>query len=97
MSYYFIANIRIHDREEYDKYLEKADEVFGNYNGEYLVADDHPEILEGTWGYTRTIIIEFKSKRDFEAWYNSLEYQEILQHRLHASHCDTILAKGFVR
>jgi len=94
MSYYFIAKIRITDPDKYKKYLDKADEVFSKFNGKYLVVDDKPEILEGTWEYTRTVVIEFKTKREFEAWYNSKDYQEILKHRLGASHCDTVLAKG---
>jgi uncharacterized protein (DUF1330 family) len=94
MSYYFIAQIRITDPDEYKKYIDKAAEVFRKYNGKYLIVDDKPEILEGTWEYTRTVVIEFKNKREFLAWYNSKEYQEILKLRLGASHCDTILVKG---
>lgn len=33
MSVYFIANIRIHDEDEYHQYLESVDEVFSKYNG----------------------------------------------------------------
>jgi uncharacterized protein (DUF1330 family) len=94
MSYYFIANIRIHNAEEYRKYIDKAAEVFNKFNGKYLVVDDNPEILEGTWDYTRTVLIEFRSKAEFEAWYQSGEYQDALKHRLSASRCDAILAKG---
>jgi uncharacterized protein (DUF1330 family) len=94
MSYYFIAQIRITDPDEYKKYIDKAAEVFKKYKGKYLVVDDKPEILEGKWEYTRTVVIKFKTKNEFMAWYNSKEYQEILKHRLGASHCDTILAKG---
>jgi|WetSurSiteA1Bulk_404760.scaffolds.fasta_scaffold01271_4 uncharacterized protein (DUF1330 family) len=94
MSYYFIAQIRITDPEEYKKYVDKAAGVFKKYNGKYLVVDDKPEILEGKWEYSRTVVIKFKTKKEFMAWYNSKEYQEILKHRLGASHCDTILAKG---
>lgn len=93
MSYYFIANIKIIDEETYNKYLERADEVFKKFNGKYLVVDDHPVILEGTWDYTRTVVIEFLSKSDFDDWYTSVEYQELLKYRLEASVCNTILAK----
>jgi uncharacterized protein (DUF1330 family) len=94
MSYYFIAQIRIKDSNEYQKYLDRAGDVFKKFNGRYLVLDDEPEILEGVWDYTRTVVIRFKSKMDFTAWYNSVEYQEILKYRLYASECNTILAKG---
>ncbi len=95
MNYYFIALIRINDPIEYKKYLDKTGEVFKKYNGKYIVLDDDPIILEGTWDYTRTVIIEFGSKNDFDNWYNSPEYQEILKYRLNASTSNAVLVKGF--
>ena len=94
MNYYFIANIRIKDKKEYRKYIDKSGEVFQKYNGEYLAVDNDPKILEGNWNYSRTVLIKFKNKSDFDAWYNSDDYQKILKHRLSASECDTILVKG---
>ncbi|MBN2613247.1 MAG: DUF1330 domain-containing protein [Bacteroidales bacterium] len=94
MPYYFIAQIKIHDEEDYQKYIERAGSVFSKYNGEYLAVDDKPSVLEGIWDYTRTVIIRFNSKIDFELWYNSEEYREIRKYRLNAARCDTILVKG---
>jgi uncharacterized protein (DUF1330 family) len=94
MSYYFAANIRIHDEEEYKKYLERAGEIFNKYKGSYLAIDDHPLTLEGNWEYTRVVLIRFDSRPDFDAWYQSAEYQEILKYRLSAAECDSILIKG---
>jgi uncharacterized protein (DUF1330 family) len=94
MSYYFVANIKIDDPDEYKKYVNEADQVFSQYNGKYLALDDYPQLLEGEWDYTRSVIIEFNNKVDFEIWYNSEDYQRILKHRLKAAKCDTILIKG---
>jgi uncharacterized protein (DUF1330 family) len=94
MSVYFIAQIKIKDSEEYQKYLDKAGEIFKKFNGKYLVLDDNPEILEGVWDYSRTVVIKFNTRKDFDAWYNSAEYQEILKFRLFASECNTILANS---
>lgn len=94
MSYYFIANIKIVDELEYQKYIDGASEIFKKYNGEYLSVDDSPIILEGNWNYTRKVLIKFNSKDDFSKWYYSDEYQNILKHRLRAAECDTILIKG---
>ena len=94
MSCYFIANIRIRDKEEYQKYLDRVDEAFELYKGEYLVVDENPELLEGIWDYTKSVVIRFDTKEDFRAWYNSPLYQEILKYRLAAGHSDTILAEG---
>jgi len=52
------------------------------------------QIVEGCWNYTRTVLIRFNNKNDFDEWYNSKDYQDILKHRLKAADCDTILIKG---
>jgi uncharacterized protein (DUF1330 family) len=94
MSYYFIAQIKIKDDKEYQNYIDKAGDIFKKYNGEYLSVDYNPQILEGNWDYTRTVLIRFKNINDFNEWYNSDDYQDILKHRLKAADCDTILAEG---
>jgi uncharacterized protein (DUF1330 family) len=94
MSYYFAANIRINDPAEYDLYLEHFDEIFSRYNGEYLAIDESPDILEGSWEYTKSVLVKFGSREEFDAWYYSDDYQKILKHRLNSAGCDTILLKG---
>jgi uncharacterized protein (DUF1330 family) len=94
MTHYFIANIKINDLDTYQKYLDKIDEVCEKFNVEYLAVDEAPQILEGSWKYTKSVLIKFNSKEDFESWYFSSEYQEILKHRLRSADCDTILVKG---
>jgi uncharacterized protein (DUF1330 family) len=95
MSYFFYANIRINNQEEYQIYLDSVDEVFEKYNGEYLAVDESPEVLEGEWNYTKSVLIKFNTKQEFEAWYYSDDYQKILKHRLLSADCDSILIKGF--
>ena len=94
MSCYFIAQVQIYDMDEYQKYLENAHAVFSKYNGRYLAVDSDPEVLEGNWSYSRIIIIEFDNENELKRWYESPEYQSILQYRLRAAKCDTILVKG---
>jgi uncharacterized protein (DUF1330 family) len=94
LLHYFVAQIRIKDPVEYEKYLDKFDDIFTRYNGEYLAIDESPTLLEGDWNYTKSVLIKFNSKQDFEDWYYSKDYQKILKHRLNSSKCDTILIKG---
>lgn len=94
MSYYFVINIKIKDRLEYQKYINRVDEVFPKFKGKYLAIDDNPKIVEGNWEYSRVVIIEFATEQDFKKWYNSREYQEILKYRMSASISDGILVKG---
>ncbi len=93
MSAYFIANIRISNEKEYQKYLESVDIVFSKFNGKYLCVDKSPVVLEGKWDYSRLVLIEFSDKDSLSKWYNSDEYQAILRHRLLAAECDTIMVE----
>ena len=94
MIHYFVAQIKIHNHAEYEKYLYKFDDIFSRYKGEYLAIDESPVLLEGEWDYTKSVLIKFNGKEDFEDWYYSDDYQKILKHRLNASKCDTILLEG---
>ena len=94
MSCYFIAYIDIHDNEEYQNYLKDVDEVFAKFNGKYLAVDENPTVLEGEWRYGRAILIQFPNEFEFRRWYESPEYVAIVQHRLKAATCDTLLVKG---
>jgi uncharacterized protein (DUF1330 family) len=94
MSSYFIAQIKIHDQEEYDKYLAGYDEVFARYQGKVIVVDDDPTILEGEWPYTRTVVIRFPNEIQVRRWYDSPEYQKLVQHRHKGSQADIIIAQG---
>jgi uncharacterized protein (DUF1330 family) len=94
MKQYFVAQIKINDHDEYEKYLENFDEIFSKYNGKYLAIDESPSLLEGSWDYTKSVLVEFKTKADFGAWYYSDDYQNILKYRLRAAKCDTILIEG---
>jgi uncharacterized protein (DUF1330 family) len=94
MTHYFVAQIKINDPNEYEKYLDRFDDIFSHYKGAYLAIDESPTLLEGEWNYTKSVLIKFNSKQDFEDWYYSKDYQSILKHRLKASKCDTILIEG---
>jgi len=94
MSVYFLANIRITDEKEYQLYLDRADTVFSAYKGKYLAVDKNPEVLEGEWNGGRAVLIHFETREDFDAWYHSQKYQEILQYRLSASESNSILIEG---
>ncbi|ADK81929.1 GNAT family N-acetyltransferase [Sediminispirochaeta smaragdinae] len=93
MAVYFIANIKIVDPLIYQKYLDACDAVFSKYKGTYIAVDNTPRILEGSYKYSKTVIIKFENEIEFNDWYNSSEYQEIRQFRLSGAECDTILVK----
>lgn len=93
MSCYFIAQINIHDRDEYQKYLNGYDEIFEKYKGIVITADENPEILEGEWPFERTVLIRFPNEDEARRWYESPEYQELVKHRHRSSEANIILLK----
>ena len=42
-------------------------------------------VMEGTWPYTRTVLLEFPSNAQFDRWYHSDAYQALAKHRFAAS------------
>ncbi len=49
MTTYIIAQLKFNDRETYNRYQAQFWEVFQKSNGQLLVADEHPILLEGEW------------------------------------------------
>jgi uncharacterized protein (DUF1330 family) len=94
MSCYFIARIKIKDKTSYEAYRKKAGDMVRKHKGTYLAVDDAPKILEGKEGSSRLVLIRFDHEKDFQAWYESPEYQEILKIRLSAADCNAVLLHG---
>jgi len=94
MSAYIIALIEIHDRDEYRRYQEGFLELLAQYDGEILVVEEAPTVLEGEWPHTRTVVIRFADDNEAQRWYESEQYQALAQHRFRASRTSLILAKG---
>jgi uncharacterized protein (DUF1330 family) len=94
MPVYLVAQLNIHDRETYAKYGSAFMDIFNSYGGKLLSVEEAPEVLEGGWSYTRTVLLEFPSKELAYAWYGSADYQVIAQHRRAASVANLVLIGG---
>ena len=94
MACYLIAQIKVHDKAGYQKYLDGFDEVFRNYNGIIMAADKDPIILEGEWPHRRTVLIRFPDADEARRWYQSPEYQRLAEVRRCASDSNIVLVRG---
>ena len=94
MAVYIIARFTIHDRSRYDLYESGFAEVFKQFDGKMLSVDEEPTLLMGEWEDTRSVIIEFPSKKSALAWMTSDEYQAIAKHRDAGSTANSILVNG---
>ena len=93
MSAYFIANLKIHDEDEYKRYLIYVGNTVEMYHGKYLAVDTNPEILEGKWDYSRLVLIEFPDREALKKWYYSPEYQNIIKMRFDSADSDIIIVE----
>jgi uncharacterized protein (DUF1330 family) len=60
-----------------------------------LVADHQPEVLEGEWPATQTIVLEFESVDAARAWYTSDTYQAAATLRHAATDSNAVIVSGF--
>lgn len=81
MSYYVILNYDVTDQEMYEQYLALAGKATAPYKPKVLVADHEPNDLDGKSRHTLGVI-EFESKEVAMQWYNSPEYQVVVNLRL---------------
>ncbi len=95
MPVYFVATITIDDRSEYSNYEAGFGAAFAKYPGKILSVSDAPELVEGEWEHSRTVLLEFPDRQQAMAWYESPDYQAILPHRHAASKADIVMVDGF--
>jgi uncharacterized protein (DUF1330 family) len=94
MSFYVIAQVDIRDREEYNKYVAGFRAMFADYRGEVLVADEAPQVIEGEWPWTKTVVIRFDDEAEAKRWYHSPQYQAAAKFRFKSANTNVIMAKG---
>jgi uncharacterized protein (DUF1330 family) len=95
VSVYIINNLVIHDREEYKRYERAFLPTFLPYGGEVLAVQDDPQPREGTWPFSRTVLLKLPSEEKANAWIQSPEYQAIVQMRWNATQSNVVLLPGF--
>lgn len=94
MPIYIVAQINIEDRDTYARYEAGFMEIFDRYEGELLAVDEAVKELEGSWEYTRTVIIQFPDEAAARSWYDSEDYQALAQHRFAASAANLAIVQG---
>lgn len=94
MSVYYIAQIKIHDHDEYQKYLDGFFAIFEKYNGEFLASNSDTEVVEGEWAYPRTALMKFKNEQDARDWHASPEYRTLARHRRNSARSNLVLVHG---
>ena len=95
MTVYAIAQGRVDDREQFDRYIAASIPTLEAHHSVVLALDEKPDAVEGGVAYPRTVILQFASSQAFYAWYNSAEYTAARKLRETASTGTFILVQGF--
>lgn len=94
MCVYIIAQLIFTDRVSYDRYKSRFLGVLRAFDGQLLVADENPQVLEGTWTSEKLIVLSFPDEAAAFEFSNSPEYKEIAKDRIAGAKAIVLLAKG---
>lgn len=94
MAVYAIAQLSIHDRERYQRYVAGFMPILIKYGGRLLATDESPEVLEGQWDRHKIIVLAFPDRDSWQRWAMSEEYQEIAKDRIASTEGPILLVHG---
>ena len=94
MSVYIIAQLRFTRRELYDRYQARFFEVFRKFRGKLLVADERPQVLEGTFERDKVVVLEFPDAQAAMEFQEFEDYAEIALDRKAGADAVVIMVRG---
>jgi uncharacterized protein (DUF1330 family) len=93
---FVIVQISINDRGGYEQYgLAGHQEIFDKFSAKLVGLDEDVEVVEGSWPFTRTVVLEFPSKELARAWYDSDEYQAVVGLRHGSATSNLVIVSGY--
>lgn len=93
-AYLLFDNLEVRDPERLARYATKAAAVVQRHQGRYVVRGGASEILEGNWGPTYPVMLQFPSRELALGWYRSDEYRALKAERLRAVRSNAVLLDG---
>jgi uncharacterized protein (DUF1330 family) len=92
---YVIGQITITDAEKYKKYALNTEDIIKKFGGKYLVRGAAQDIKEGNPSENRDVVVEFESIDQANAFYNSEEYNQIIDIRKDNSKGYIMIVEGY--
>jgi uncharacterized protein (DUF1330 family) len=90
---YVVLTEAIKDAAGMKAYAQAAGAAMGGVN--ILAVDTAPEVVEGSWHGSQTVVLEFESVDAARAWYESEAYQKAAKLRQAAADCNAVILSGF--
>ena len=94
MAAYVIADITVHNPDQFMEYVRLVPAFVEKHGGRYRVRGGEPENQEGNWQPQRLVIIEFPSRVDALAFLNDPDYEPIAAIRHAAASTNLIVVEG---
>lgn len=94
MPAYLIADIELHDAEQYREYVEHVPALIEKHGGKYLVRGGNTRTLEGAWRPSRLVVLQFPDREAAMALYEDPDYAPYRNLRQSIADTRLILAEG---
>lgn len=95
MSAFFIAQLNIHDPDNYKNYLAGFMPIFERYGGELIITSSKTiELIEGEWDYPSVVVLKFPDLDHARRWHDDPEYMALAAHRHASAQTNMILVEG---
>ncbi|MEB3068177.1 DUF1330 domain-containing protein [[Mycobacterium] vasticus] len=92
---YVILTEAINDPAGMVAYGKAAGPTMASGGATILAVETKPELLEGDWHGSQTVVLEFESVQAARAWYFSEGYQNAAKLRQSAADCNAVILSGF--
>jgi uncharacterized protein (DUF1330 family) len=89
---YILITEDVHDPAGMAEYAKLAGKAMAGST--LLSFDQKPEVLEGEWHGSQTVLLEFDSVEAAREWYNSDAYQVAVKLRQAAANCNGVILSG---
>jgi uncharacterized protein (DUF1330 family) len=100
MPAYLFIKTKVHDPEQYAKYVAEVRELAASKDGRYIVRSQPVEVLEGSpeqWGDFLLLVSEWPSVAAVRDFWNSPEYRKVRELRADAGEVHVVLAEALCR
>jgi uncharacterized protein (DUF1330 family) len=81
MAVYVIGQIKIKNQDKWNEYKNQVSNTLIPYGGKVLFRGTHIDSFVGTTEYPDVVAIEFESVDIAKQWYESKEYQSLVEIR----------------
>ena len=95
MAAYLVVDTKLTNPELYEQYKLKAKPIVEKYGGEYLARGGKISLKESAlWSPTRMVLVRFPSAAQAETFYQSAEYQQVLEVGVRSADRTVLILEG---